>query len=482
MISIYRRLLQASIILAFLVSISLWDARAEDDIERLQEQLQGVLERLDRVESENARLREQVEELNRWLKEKEGAEPQPAPHQKPRHTPAKPGSTDGTLTDTPQVDDIAREATSDSEPEGDKKPGPEFGLHPGGGGFFLRGEDYHFRLLGYVQVVGSVFDDSLDRGDGMGDFSIRRARLDFLATLFEKWEIFIEIDGGPGTANAGDSDFALVEARLNWQIVGKALQLRVGKYVMPFSEENSRSSRDFDTVERYLALNSMFLLPALDVQFGGMVHGALGKGDWIKYFLGVYNGNGRANSNFSDNNSDKEILAKLKFKIYEGLTAGVAFDYSKEREQTLSLSDLGFDRYVSVTIEGKRIGIGGDIFWRRGPYSFRAEGLVFYFDSPQGDDVGLLGGFVQPAYFIFGDSLGGLQLLFRTELAHLDADTGTDGDTLWAFTAGINWFVNPNVRLQVDGIYHYFDGPSSILGFGDSRWVPMLLTELQYKF
>ena len=53
---------------------------------------------------------------------------------------------------------------------------------------------------------------------------------------------------------------------------------------------------------------------------------------------------------------------------------------------------------------------------------------------------------------------------------------------LMAALLGVNWFVNPNVRLQVNGIATHVDGSSSSQGFIDSRTLPSLLTQLQFRF
>jgi len=174
--------------------------------------------------------------------------------------------------------------------------------------------------------------------------------------------------------------------------------------------------------------------------------------------------------------------AKLGWRFSSELAANIAFDYSDEENQTLSITDQGFNRYVSVPIDGRRYGFGGDVFWERGPWSFRAEGLAFQFDGVNEGEVGLYGGFIQPAVFVSGDKTGGVQLLVRGDIVHLDANTSGDGDTLYTFLAGVNWFINPNTRLQVNAILSHFDGPSSLLGFADSRTLPMLQTQLQFKF
>src|SRR5262245_43074342 len=211
---------------------------AEPDLAAIQKQMDAMRARQDVLEEENAKLREQVGGLQGRL------------------TPGAPGAQ------LPPV--------SANSPVG------LAGFNKGGGGVFLKGEEYNFRLLGYAQAVGSVFDSRFDRADENGDFSIRRARIDFAADFYDDYSIFVEFDGGPTNAQTGQSDFGLVEARINWKIVEDDVQLRAGKFISPFSQENFRSSRDIDTVERYMALNSIFALPALDAQFGAMLYGILG--------------------------------------------------------------------------------------------------------------------------------------------------------------------------------------------------------------
>jgi hypothetical protein len=433
-------------------------ARADEtapDWGAIQKQMDAMRARQDVLEEENAKLREQV------------------------------GGLQGRLASTPPGAQSAQ-----LPPVSANSPVGYSGFNKGGGGAYIKGEEYNVRLLGYAQVVGSVFDSRFDRPDENGDFSIRRARIDFAADFYDDYSIFVEFDGGPANAQTGQSDFGLVEARINWKIVEDDVQLRAGKFISPFSAENFRSSRDIDTVERYMALNSIFALPALDAQFGAMVHGVLGGDRNVGYYVGLFNGSGRANDNFSDNNGGKELVSKVTY-AQPGFSAGLAFDLANDESEIISLTDLAFNNFVSIPVDGTRVGLGGDFLMERGPWSLRGEGLSFRFDGDESPPAGMpvqrgkvwiTGGFIQPAVFLRGDKNKGLQLLMRGELARLEADTGPNGDKLYALTLAANWFVNPNVRLQVNGILQYFDGPSALQPFADDEVVPLLLTELQFKF
>lgn len=365
----------------------------------------------------------------------------------------------------------------------------EVGYREGGGGFVMRSPDgrFQFRQLGYVQVVGSVFHDDFVRDDAPGDFSIRRARIDWLADFHDRYQIFVEFDGGPGTVPGG-SDFALVEAKLTANLDEEGrYQVVAGKFVSPFSTEDLLSSRSQDTVERYIALNSLFLLPATDVQFGAML-----RGYWLERRLevmaGLFNGGGRANDNLSDDNGDKELQLKLNYRLAErpgALKLGLGFDYSNEETQSLQLRGLSFTPWVGVPVVGTRHGVTADFAWGDGPWSFRGEGLYFDFEDA---DAELAGGFVQGARFLRGDAADGLQALLRLETATIDSpflDAST-GDRLDAVTLGLNYFWGGNFRLQLDAVGERYDGLTNVAP-GSSRvegdgWKPYLLTELQIKF
>jgi len=297
---------------------------------------------------------------------------------------------------------------------------PSYGLHPDGGGFFIKGDGYELRLPGHVQASATVFDRE------------------------------------PGTTNVGDSDCALVEARLSWHVMEDLFQIRPGKFTGRLSRKNAGSSHDKNTLERQMVLNSVFPLPPLDVQFGSMEHGALPLRIGLHYCLELYNG--KSNDDLPDDNSNKEQLLKHLSSSRHDLTLGLGLDWYRKRKQAPGLVELGLNQYATVPGEGGHVGIEGDLYRHDGPWSVKSEWLSFRFPSPAVAGVALAGGFVEEAYFLRGDASGGLQSPGGAELAHLGADT------LRAYTEALNRSLNPNVRLQADAILHYCDGPPSPSG------------------
>jgi hypothetical protein len=255
--------------------------------------------------------------------------------------------------------------------------------------------------------------------------------------------LFIEIDAAPlgGTT--------LVEARLNSKIIDDKLQLRLGKFTTPFRSRTFAPPARSIPIERYIALNAMFSIPALDVQTGGMLWGNIPLGperEYIQrdaslkppyppgvtadtlatlggvpkkfkpqltYYAGVWNGNASASNespqgfggNSRDNNDDKEFQAKLVWQPHQHWTIGTGYDFNQsEAGETLNLASLSGASYIRRPVGGKRHGVEADFLWEPGRFSLRGEGMHFDFD---GADLTLTGGFLQAAYFIQGDASGG---------------------------------------------------------------------------
>lgn len=360
------------------------------------------------------------------------------------------------------------------------------GINPQGGGVYVKSPDGQalFRLYGYAQPQFTYTDKDNGLAFEETDFRVRRARLDFAADYQERYKLFIEVDGAPTDGTA------LVEAYVQAAYVKDRHFLRFGKFITPFSTENLRSSRALDTVERYLALNAAFSLPALDVQFGPMLWGYLDSGKKVSYYLGVFNGNSSAGAavvsgqrgNARDNNGDKEIQGRLNVKWTDALTTGAAFDSDREEEQTLTLASYSGGRFIALPVQGQRRGYDLDAHWKKGRLSLDSEWLGFDFrDSATKLD----GGYAQVAYWARGSEAdGGVQPLLRAEVARLSGDAlrPLDGREIEAVTAGANVWFNGWTRWQINLIGEHFDGRGNGSFKAGSGWRPTVLSQLQIKF
>jgi hypothetical protein len=360
------------------------------------------------------------------------------------------------------------------------------GINPQGGGAFIKSPDGKalFRLYGYAQPTFTYTDEDNGAPFEETDFRVRRARVDFSADYDERYRLFVEFDGAPSDGTA------LVEAWVQAAYLKDRHFLRAGKFITPFSTENTRSSRALETVERYLALNAAFSLPALDVQFGPMLWGYLDKGKRFTYYAGVWNGNASAGAgvvsgqrgNARDNNGDKDIQGRLNAKWTDELTTGVAFDLDKEEAQTLTLASYSGSRFLGIPVEGDRRGVDLDAHWKRGRLSLDSEWLSFDFEDSGAE---LAGGYVQAAFWARGsEAAGGVQPVLRVEVAELSGDalSGIDGERVTAVTLGANVWFNGWTRWQINVIGEDFDGQGNGSFRSGSGWRPTVLNQLQVKF
>jgi hypothetical protein len=365
------------------------------------------------------------------------------------------------------------------------------GITPNGGGAFIESPDRQttLRLYGYAQSLLTLTDASHQLPSGPGDFRITRTRLDFLFDV-DRYRLFIELEG---SSNPGS---ALVEAYGQVAYVRDRHYIRFGKYVSPFSTENLRTSRGIPLVQRFIALSSLFALPAVDTQFGPMFFGSLGAKGRLKYQLGIFNGNSSAGSstningfggNARDNNSAKEVQVRVDYKVNEELTIGTAFDIDKEPGQMLQLSSLSGAGLLAVPVRGKRLGMDMDAHWTNGRTALDTEWLVAKFPdnlNNQNREVMLRGGYMQYSYWLNGSESRGIQGLVRAETAELEGEAvaGISGDRISALTLGANIWFHGSTRLQLNAIGEYVNGSGNLALRGGSRIRPTLLAELQVKF
>jgi Phosphate-selective porin O and P len=423
----------------------------------------------------------------------------PAAAQEPASVPATPPSvpaTVPTVTDTPDDlgdldqrirDEVARQVAEQMAEKAKATEAARWtaGLNPRGGGAFLKSPDGKtlFRLYGYAQPTFTYTDEDNGASFEESDFRVRRARIDFTVDYDDRYKLFLEYDGAPSDGTA------LVEAWAQAAYIKGRHYVRAGKFITPFSTENTRSSRSLETVERYLALNAMFSLPGLDVQFGPMLWGHLDKAKKLTYFVGVWNGNASAGAgvvsgqrgNARDNNGDKEVQARLNFQATKELVVGAAFDASDEEPQTLTLASYSGGRFLALPVAGQRRGWNADAHWKRGRLSLETEWLSFDFED---SGLGLDGGYAQVAWWAKGSEDGGVQAVLRAESAALDGPPlqAIDGDTVQAVTLGANLWWGGHTRWQINAIGEHYDGRGNGSFRTGEGWRPTVLSQLQVKF
>jgi phosphate-selective porin OprO/OprP len=198
-------------------------------------------------------------------------------------------------------------------------------------GFSLKSADgsYQLRIRGYIQGDGRFFADDKERGNP-DTFLLRRVRPILEGTVGKYFDFRVMTDFGGGTATVQD---AYLDAHpWTWG------RLRVGKYKPPVGLERLQSGSELLFVERGLPTN---LVPNRDV--GAQLHGELFEGAF-SYALGAFNGVVDGGSGDLDSNDSKEFAGRLfaqPFKFFsiaplQGFGVGLAGTYGDQRGSTSS--------------------------------------------------------------------------------------------------------------------------------------------------
>lgn len=402
------------------------------------------------------------------------------------------------------------------------------GLRQQGGGFYLAAPDhaFHLNILGYAQMLGYMFSYNWHetRPDYPGGFALRRARVAMLATLHTDYEAYLEYGtattrpvfggafpsgttftpgpvvppvGPPTTVASGVPAQPLpgiIEARLTANLFEDAFQLRVGKFIGPFSAEQARNPKFLETVERSTVLNSLNASGYLDTQVGAMLFGRI-IGGAVNYYVAAFNGNATATTLSEDDNGEKDFQTKVAVQPHPNLVFGFGWETGyHEYARRMSLLDAAWTPRVSGYTQGRRYGGEFDFNWNNDAASVKAEAIYYWFPDSAGFPDGFSkfwGGWVQPAVYLSGNKNRGIEMFFRYDYAQARMNGGTQY-ALHSPSLGLNFVFNDNTRFTTQVITQAAEGPgvptSVVSGnveqsaWGNKRVRNVALMQLQFKF
>jgi phosphate-selective porin OprO/OprP len=405
------------------------------------------------------------------------------------------------------------------EPTGDApkpadSPKPSASVAVGSSGFSLRSADTNFvlRFRGLVQVDSRWSDDGT-----IGDsFLVRRARPILEGTVFRDFNFLL-------TPELAGSSPALRDAWLNYRYAD-ALELRIGKMKPPGNLERWQSVANTLFVERNLV---SLLWPVRDL--GIMLHGelwsadddsarSLAAGGLVNYAGGIFNGTGdaRAAGN-SDFDGDKTFAGRLFLHPFlkSGIQPlrkfglGVSGTFGEMSGDAGLPDDFGYSG--DVLADGNHWRVGPQAYWFYGPFgllgeyaisSQRLEMEVAPFDSIRTQNsawgitaswllTGEEGTFRSPTpKKNFDPRTGGWgawQIVARYSVLDIDDDLfpvfadPTELQTRAAsWGAGLNWYLNRNIRASFNYIHTDLKGgqSGSVADFGENSF----LTRVQLAF
>jgi hypothetical protein len=239
----------------------------------------------------------------------------------------------------------------------------------------------------------------------------------------------------------------------------------------------------------------------------------------FEYGLGIFNGDG-IHLNDGDN-EDMEVAGRFalvpfpsgpawfqKLKIAGNLT------YTGEQKRDFGFRPRnaeGFELFPRISVEGKRIRIGGDLQWFHGPFSLKAEYIRAEEGRPGGlPDLITDGWHVDATWLITGEEKklrmeSGWELALRYDEIHVDAQEpflipgfvdkagnpiSVEDNFIRTLTFGVNKYLYYNIKFQANYQHDWFDNrfltPTSRQGAGvlvpGDRSLSKILARVQLFF
>jgi len=211
---------------------------------------------------------------------------------------------------------------------------------------------------GFIQANGEFGDAPDSRWTTNDDrFLLRRARLNFTATLANDFTAKIEADFGANSISTGaGSRGQLTDGYIQWTKYDFA-NVRIGQFKTPFGYEQLTPDIRTLTVERTLPNDRL----TVSRQIGAGVSGDIVEKK-LSYSVGAFNGNG---VNTGQNDNDNFMWA--------GRVSGQAYD-GKIANQPVKLTG-GVNAFTSQDVGNQRTGYGLDLQAVSGPVTVQAEWL-----------------------------------------------------------------------------------------------------------
>jgi len=376
-------------------------------------------------------------------------------------------------------------------------------------GFSIKSPDgnYSLKIGGYVQTEAREFGaNNKEEQDENSEILARRVRLIIQGTVARDFDFYVQPEFGYNdnystvtSATPATYAPALQDAWIDWKYFPEAT-VKAGKFKTPFDLENLQDTRYTPFVELGLASN---LSPQRDlgVQVGGSLWNnkityAGGIFDGAADHENAYGGSGTASGNYDSNNKSgtgRIFVTPFKdtgIELLQGLGVGYAATYGKQKGTDLPsyVTSNGQAPFFSYTTSGvsaagpqyreepqayyyyKSLGVLAEAVESQEQLQYTSGGHVIR-TSPDNKAFDLTGTYiltgedasyngVTPRHD-FDPSTGGwgaFELAGRYGELKIDhsvfddgfASLNTSASEARAWTTGINWYLNRNVKLAFD--------------------------------
>jgi len=390
----------------------------------------------------------------------------------------------------------------------------------GSSGFTLSSADTNFaiNLHGLVQLDSRTF--FADHNLANSGFLLRRARPIISGTVFRDFDFNF-------TPDFGGSTVQILDAYVNYHF-DPELQLEAGKFKPPIGLEALQSDAACSFNERSLVTD---LMPNRDL--GVELHGDL-FGGIASYAAGIFNGapdyNGTTVNSDSDNDkafAGRVFLQPLKtsdVNALQGLGFGVGGSYEADHDGTSGLTpgyttdgQQKFFTYAGgVVANGTHWRISPQGYYYYGPLGILGEYVVSDQEVSRttaplgsanlqntawgisagwvltGEDVSYTGVTPRHPFDPWTGHWGAWQVVGRYEELNVDdkafsaslpfAVSPASASSAHAWSVGLNWYLNKNVRLNASFSHTVFSGYTGAAPAVPAQAENVLFTRIQLSF
>jgi phosphate-selective porin OprO/OprP len=363
-------------------------------------------------------------------------------------------------------------------------------------GYWIESADgeSNIKIGGRVQVDAVTHDNEGPLQPDIKDGTeLRRARFEMKGDLPD------------GLNWAAEVDFAGNKTRIKDFWVGLDLDggptMTVGHQKQPFSLDIEMSSNDIPFVER--GIDAFLLAPFADRAIGIRVQD---NSDSLFYAAGVY---GESIEPLVGDDEGWGVVGRLvaapviedREVLHLGLRGTVRFPENglQIRDESSNMSDLRVVDTGTLDVQSALV-YGAEAVWAKGPFSVGGEYNLAHLDVP-GEDLTFSSWHGQLTYSLTGESRAGAYRMSAGEFKRLRAETPEgrpwelaarwasidleDGPVAGgeedAFTAGLNWYYSPNVRLMLNWT-NIFDARGGSATTRDAEDLQVYTARVQFNF
>lgn len=414
------------------------------------------------------------------------------------------------------------------------KEAPKLTVGQSGFSFASADTNFVFKLRGVVQLDSRTFFGDNDLLQGNDSFLLRRARPIIEGTVFRDFDFLFVPDFGGASVQ-------IFDAYLNYKYRPE-LQLRAGKFKGPYGFEQLQADSTLNFNERSVA-SALVPIRSVGVQLWGETAGGC-----VNYAAGIFNNAGDSrNSGTSDYSDDKEFAARIFLQPFkqsenvalQGIGFGAGGSYSQVKSNALGLPNTTGGTLPGYATDGQQqffaynpvtgTVVADGTHWRltpqasylKGPFGFLGEYTISHQEvlnnttlaraaldhiawhiSAQwvltGEAASFTGITPERPFDFNAGRWGAWQLVARYGQLNIDdktfgsfANPLTSANSATAWSLGLNWWLNKNVRVLTSYSHTTFEGGGTF-NVADSKSIPqgivtqkdedVLFTRVQISF